>query len=217
MVQWKPDYGAGRALFKMKSLVHCLAVLISLWNIPAMAKELANKKGSVPKETKVQQEVAILAGGCFWGMEDLIRNQPGVLETQVGYTGGKVKNATYEIVKTGASQHAEAVKIIFDPAKTTYEKILLHFFKIHNPTTVNQQGNDVGTQYRSAIFYLNEEQRKIAQAVKERVDQSKAWGAPVVTLIEEAHEFWKAEEYHQKYLVKNPGGYTCHFVRDLKF
>lgn len=165
----------------------------------------------------MKTEIAYLAGGCFWGMEDLIRKEPGVLETEVGYMGGSIAGATYQIVKLGTSGHAESVKITFDPNKTSYEKILLFFFKIHDPTTKNQQGNDIGTQYRSAIFYLNEEQKNTAQAVKDRVDRSKAWKNPVVTEIVKAGEFYKAEEYHQDYLVKNPNGYTCHFLRKVEF
>ncbi len=165
----------------------------------------------------VNHEVAYLAGGCFWGMEDLLKKIPGVLETEVGYMGGKIKNATYNIVKTGTSNHAETVKIVFDPQKINYGDLLLHFFKMHDPTTLNQQGNDVGTQYRSAIFYTSPEQRDEAERIKTRVDSSKAWKRPVVTQILGAEEFWKAEEYHQDYLKKNPGGYTCHFVRPLTF
>ena len=158
-------------------------------------------------------EKATLAGGCFWGMEELIRQQPGVVKTIVGYTGGSVPNATYQ----NHEGHAEAVEILFDPKKTSYEDILLFFFKMHDPTTLNRQGNDVGTSYRSAIFYHSEEQRRIAERVKERVDKSGAWKRPVVTEIVPAKEFWIAEDYHQDYLQKNPGGYTCHYVRNIKF
>lgn len=162
-------------------------------------------------------EVATLAGGCFWGMEDLILKIPGVLETQVGYTGGKVDNANYETVKTGKTQHAESVQILFDPKVTNYEKILLEFFRMHDPTTINQQGNDVGTQYRSVIFYNSEKQKEVAEKVKARVDQSGKWGKPVVTEIVPASSFWRAEDYHQKYLEKKPDGYTCHYVRKIEF
>jgi peptide methionine sulfoxide reductase msrA/msrB len=161
-------------------------------------------------------ETAVLAGGCFWGMEDLIRKIPGVLETEVGYTGGTLKNPTYEDMKTGRTGHAEAIRITFDPAKVSYEDILAkHFFKMHDPTTANRQGNDVGSQYRSAIFYTTPEQRKVAESVKARVDKSGKWGKPAVTEIVEAGSFYKAEDYHQDYLEKNPGGYSCHFMRDL--
>lgn len=166
---------------------------------------------------KMKTEIALLAGGCFWGVEELFRKEPGVVKTEVGYTGGKIENATYELVKTGATGHAESIRIEFDPSKTSYENILLFFFKMHDPTTSNRQGNDVGTQYRSAIFYLSPEQKSTAEKVKLRVDQSGAWKNPVVTEIIPAGKFWPAESYHQDYLQKNPGGYTCHFVRDLKF
>jgi peptide methionine sulfoxide reductase msrA/msrB len=159
-------------------------------------------------------EVATLAGGCFWGMEELIRRMPGVHETWVGYTGGDLANATYEQVKKGATGHAEAVQIVFDPKKLSYADLLAEFFRMHDPTTVDRQGGDVGTQYRSAIFYYNDEQRRTAEAVLERVNASGKWKRPLVTRIVPARDFWKAEDYHQKYLVKNPGGYTCHFLRD---
>lgn len=170
-----------------------------------------------PFAKKKGWEVATLAGGCFWGVEELIKKIPGVIETQVGYSGGTVENATYELVKLGTSKHAESVQILFDPKKVSYEAILLQFFKLHDPTTLNQQGNDKGTQYRSAIFYMTPEQKKTAEAVKARVDKSKAWKKPVVTEITEFTKFWRAEEFHQNYLEKTPNGYTCHFVRDLKF
>jgi peptide methionine sulfoxide reductase msrA/msrB len=162
-------------------------------------------------------ETATLAGGCFWGLEELLRKIPGVIETQVGYTGGKIDHATYDIVKTGTTGHAESIQILFDPAKTSYEKILLEFFRMHDPTTSNRQGNDVGTQYRSAIFFANEQQKKIAEQVKARVDKSGKWKKPVVTEITPLIHFWRAEEYHQKYLEKEPAGYTCHVIRDISF
>jgi peptide methionine sulfoxide reductase msrA/msrB len=166
---------------------------------------------------KKKWEVATLAGGCFWGMEKLIQEIPGVVETQVGYTGGKVKAATYEDVHTGRSGHAESVQILFDPAKVSYEKILLRYFALHDPTTADQQGNDVGSQYRSAIFYANDRQKKVAEEVKQKVDRSHKWGKPVVTQIVPASEFWRAEEDHQKYLNKHPNGYTCHYLRKISF
>ena len=158
-------------------------------------------------------QVATLAGGCFWGVEELIRKMPGVIDTEVGYTGGSVKNATYK----HHEGHAEAIKITFDPAKVSYEEILEFFFKLHDPTTLNRQGNDIGTSYRSAIFVHNDEQRQVAERVKAKVDKSGAWKRPVVTEIATAKEFWTAEDYHQDYLQKNPGGYTCHYVRPVKF
>lgn len=157
---------------------------------------------------------ATLAGGCFWGMEDILRKIPGVVETAVGYTGGTVPNATYEKVKTGATGHAESIRIVFDPKVLSYRELLGYFFRMHDPTTLNRQGNDVGTQYRSAIFYHDEEQRKVAEEVKASVDRSGKWKRPVVTEIVPAEPFCRAEEYHQDYLVKNPGGYTCHFLRE---
>jgi peptide methionine sulfoxide reductase msrA/msrB len=160
-------------------------------------------------------ETVVLAGGCFWGMEELLRKIPGVLETEVGYAGGSTKNPTYNDVRTGSTGHAEAVRIVFDPAKLSFESLLENwFFKMHDPTTKNRQGNDVGSQYRSAIFVTSPEQRATAEAVKARVDKSGKWRAPVVTEIVEAGPFTRAEDYHQKYLVENPGGYTCHFMRD---
>ncbi|MBI4423803.1 MAG: bifunctional methionine sulfoxide reductase B/A protein [Elusimicrobia bacterium] len=161
----------------------------------------------------VKTETAILAGGCFWGMEELLREIPGVLETQVGYTGGKVPSPTYEKVKQGDTGHAEAIEVRFDPARLSYEQLLGWFFRMHDPTTPNRQGNDRGTQYRSAIFVHDEEQRRVAEKVKARVNQSGKWLAPVVTEIVQASAFTPAEDYHQKYLAKNPGGYTCHFLR----
>lgn len=166
-------------------------------------------------EKKMNWETAILAGGCFWGMEELIRSQVGVIETQVGYSGGVVDHATYDLVKLGTTGHSEAVKILFDPHKMTFKNLLLFFFKIHDPTTKNQQGNDVGTQYRSAIFFENEEQRKVAQEVMAKVEKINVWKKPLTTELTPAKSFWKAEEFHQDYLQKHPNGYTCHFVRKI--
>lgn len=161
------------------------------------------------------KETAILAGGCFWGMEDILRKVPGVLDTEVGYTGGHTPNPTYREVSTGRTGHAEAIRVIFDPTALSYAELLERwFFRMHDPTTLNRQGNDIGTQYRSAIFYTSEEQRRIAEEVKARVDASGKWGAPLVTEIVAAGPFTPAEEHHQDYLEKNPGGYTCHFLRD---
>lgn len=154
-------------------------------------------------------EKAILAGGCFWGVEDLFRNLPGILSTEVGYTGGNVPHATYENHGT----HAEAIEMTFDPAIISYQKILEFFFQIHDPTTRNRQGNDRGTSYRSAIFYLNEDQKKTAEKVIAAITASKKWPGPIVTEVVPASDFWTAEDYHQDYLQKNPGGYTCHYIR----
>lgn len=163
------------------------------------------------------KETAVLAGGCFWGVEDLIRKIPGVLNTEVGYSGGTVDNPVYTIVSTGTTGHAESVKIEFDPTKLSFERLLEHFFKLHDPTTPNQQGNDKGTQYRSVIFYMNEKQKETAQAMIERVNKSEAWKKPVVTEVIPFAKFYSAEDYHQDYLVKNPSGYTCHYYRDINF
>jgi peptide methionine sulfoxide reductase msrA/msrB len=160
------------------------------------------------------QETATLAGGCFWGMEELIREIDGVADTEVGYTGGSAPNATYEDVKTGRSGHAESVQITFDPQVVSYEEILGWFFRMHDPTTLNRQGNDRGTQYRSAIFYHSPEQKAAAERVKRQVDASGKWKKPVVTEIVPADHFWPAEDYHQDYLQKHPDGYTCHWIRD---
>jgi peptide-methionine (S)-S-oxide reductase len=150
----------------------------------------------------------VLAGGCFWGMEKLFKKQPGVLNTSVGYTGGMAENPTYE----NHEGHAEAVEIEYDPKKTSYRKLLDFFFQIHNPTTLNRQGNDKGSSYRSAIFYGNEIDKNEAENFIETVNKSKRWKDPVVTTLEPLNKFYPAEEYHQDYLQKNPGGYTCHTV-----
>ena len=163
-----------------------------------------------------QRETAILSGGCFWGMQDLLRKVPGVLETEVGYTGGTVPDATYEIVKSGTSGHAESVQVVFDPSVLSYRELLLWYFRMHDPTTADRQGNDRGTQYRSAIFYTTPEQQEIAEQVKAEVDAAGHYDDPIVTQIVAAGPFWKAEDYHQDYLVKHPHGYTCHFLRDWK-
>ncbi|MFZ0827634.1 MAG: bifunctional methionine sulfoxide reductase B/A protein [Verrucomicrobiia bacterium] len=159
-------------------------------------------------------ETAILAGGCFWGMEEIIRQIPGVTKTTVGYTGGITANPTYEQVCTGNTGHAEAVQVEFDPAKLSYEKLLDYFFRMHDPTTRNRQHNDIGTQYRSAIFYTSEAQKQTAERVTAQWDKSGKFSRPITTEITAATKFYAAEEYHQKYLVKNPGGYTCHVLRD---
>jgi peptide-methionine (S)-S-oxide reductase len=154
-------------------------------------------------------ETAILAGGCFWGMQDLIRRYPGVISTRVGYTGGDVPNATYRNHGT----HAEAIEIVFDPAKMTYRKLLEFFFQIHDPTTLNRQGNDRGTSYRSAIFYNSEEQKRTAVDTIADVEASGLWPGKVVTEVASAGPFWEAEPEHQDYLEHYPNGYTCHFIR----
>ena len=160
-------------------------------------------------------ETIYLAGGCFWGMEEILRKIPGVRETQAGYTGGWLPNPKYDDTHDSKSGHAESVKVVFDPKTLSLEELLEKwFFRMHDPTTLNRQGNDVGSQYRSAIFTFNETQKKTAETVKARVNASGKWRRPVVTEIATASIWYPAEGYHQKYLVKNPGGYTCHFMRD---
>jgi len=154
-------------------------------------------------------ETAVLAGGCFWGMQDLLRRYPGVISTRVGYTGGEVANATYRNHGT----HAEAIEVIFDPQKLSYRKLLEFFFQIHDPTTPNRQGNDRGASYRSAIFYTSEEQKRTANETIAEVEASRLWPGTVVTEIAPAGPFWEAEPEHQDYLERYPSGYTCHFVR----
>ena len=154
------------------------------------------------------KKTAYLAGGCFWGLEELFRTQKGVLNITAGYTGGDNENPTYE----NHPGHAEALEIEYEDTETDFSHLLDFFFQIHNPTTLNQQGNDIGTSYRSAIFYQNEEERKQAADFIEIVNDSKRWKDPVVTTLEPFTKFYKAEEYHQDYLQKNPGGYTCHAI-----
>ena len=154
-------------------------------------------------------ETALLAGGCFWGMQDLIRKQPGVLSTRVGYSGGEVPNATYR----NHGNHAEAIEIVFDPAVTNYRAMLEFFFQIHDPSTPNRQGNDIGASYRSAIFYTSSEQKAVAEDTIADVDASGLWPGKVVTELSPAGDFWAAEPEHQDYLERIPHGYTCHFVR----
>jgi peptide-methionine (S)-S-oxide reductase len=154
-------------------------------------------------------ERAVLAGGCFWGMQDLIRRYPGVISTRVGYTGGDVPNATYR----NHPGHAEAIEIVFDPAGISYRDLLEFFFQIHDPSTRNRQGNDVGSSYRSAIFYLNDEQKRVAEDTIADVNASGIWPGKVVTEVTPAGDFWEAEPEHQDYLERYPDGYTCHFPR----
>jgi methionine-S-sulfoxide reductase len=162
-------------------------------------------------------ETAIYSGGCFWGMEEVFRKIPGVVSTKVGYTGGTVANPSYEQVSSGKTGHAESIQIQFDPKKISYENLTKMFFRMHDPTSLNRQGNDLGTQYRSEIFYVSDSQKKTAEKVIDLVNKSKKWPAPVVTKLESAKTFYPAEDYHQKYLVKNPNGYSDHFVRDFTF
>jgi peptide-methionine (S)-S-oxide reductase len=155
------------------------------------------------------EERAILAGGCFWGVQDLLRRRDGVLSTRVGYSGGNTRNATYR----NHGSHAEAVEILFDPARISYRQLLEFFFQIHDPSSRNRQGNDVGASYRSAIFYTSDEQRRIAEDTIADVDASGLWPGKAVTEVSAAGDFWEAEPEHQDYLLRNPDGYSCHFVR----
>ena len=166
------------------------------------------------KYAATKYEKAILAGGCFWGMQELLSGLKGVIKSEVGYSGGTLKNPTYELISTGATGHAESVEVTFDPAQISYEKLLKFYFTIHNPTTLNRQENDIGSQYRSEIFYFNDEQKNIAIDVIAQANKSGVFKKPLVTRVSKAGEFYLAEEYHQNYLKKNPYGYTCHHARE---
>jgi len=160
-------------------------------------------------------EIAVLAGGCFWGVEDILREVPGVIDTDVGYTGGWAENPTYEDTHDSKSGHAESIRITFDPSVLSYQDLLENwFFRLHDPTTLNRQGNDIGTQYRSAIFPQSPEQAKIAEQAIAHAQASGRWKKPITTSIEPASTWYSAEKYHQDYLKKNPGGYSCHYLRD---
>ncbi len=160
-------------------------------------------------------ETAYLAGGCFWGMEELLRKIPGVLSTEVGYTGGHLENPRYDDTHDSMSGHAESVKIVFDPSKLSFAELLDRwFYRMHDPTTKNRQGNDKGTQYRSAIFCVDDAQKRVAEEVTKKVDDSGRWGSKIQTTLEPFTKWWKAEDYHQDYLVNHPGGYSCHFMRE---
>ena len=186
-----------------------LACVAPQGNAQTPSRAVGNSKPATSEGTKVKTEKAILAGGCFWGMEDLFRKQPGVVSTRVGYSGGDVKNATYRNHGT----HAEAIEVVYDPSKTDFRKLLEFFFQIHDPTTKNRQGNDRGASYRSAIYYTGDEQKRVAVDTIEDVNASGLWPGKVVTEVEPASDFWEAEPEHQDYLVRNQGGYTCHFPR----
>lgn len=178
-------------------------------DISQVPKENAPAMASQPDRAR-----AILAGGCFWGMEELIRALPGVVDTTVGYTGGSIPDPTYEVVSTDRSGHAEAIEILYDPTKITFEQILRFFFRIHDPTTKNRQGNDIGTRYRSAIFYQSQTEKEIAERVMADITATQQWSKPLTTTLEAASPFYPAEGYHQDYLQKHPGGYTCHYLRE---
>lgn len=173
-----------------------------------------NAEDSAKAGNPKQKEIAILAAGCFWGVEEILRNIEGVISTTVGYTGGSTDNPSYRDVCSGNTGHAESVRVEFNPNIIDYSTILDYFFRLHNPTTLNRQHNDRGSQYRSAVFYTSEDQRLLAKKKMNEVDASGAWEDPVVTEIVPAGDFYPAEEYHQDYLQKNPNGYSCHFLRD---
>lgn len=183
------------------------------------AKSVTIKKDVTAKtETpKPATEMATFAAGCFWGTQEYFRKIPGVLKTETGYSGGITANPKYEDMHDDHTKHAESVNVEFDPSKISYETLVTDFFKMHDPTTLNRQGNDTGLQYRSAIFYHNEAQKKAVLSLKEKIEKSGAWKAPITTEISEAKKFWPAEEEHQNYLVKHPGGYDNHYVRNLNF
>jgi len=178
--------------------------------MPTVAKPAIDPRGP--------REVAIVAGGCFWGMEKVMREAPGVVSVEVGYAGGKSNKASYEDVSSGETGHAESVRIVFDPNQISYADLLTHwYFRGHDPTSLDRQGNDVGTQYRSEIFTTSDAQQKTAQAVKAKVDKSGKWKRPIVTAIEPATTWVRAEDYHQDYLIKHPDGYNDHWLRDFDF
>ena len=194
-----------RRVIMMKHAGLVLASLTMFAAVPAQADP-------PPRET------AILAGGCFWGMENVLRIAPGIISIEVGYAGGKSTAVSYEQVSSGETGHAESVRIVFDPTKLSYEDLLTHYyFRGHDPTTLNRQNNDVGTQYRSEIFTTTDAQKKIAEAVKLRVDKANKWGHPIVTSIEAATTFVRAEDYHQDYLIKHPHEYNDHYIRSFDF
>jgi methionine-S-sulfoxide reductase len=199
-------------------LVLALLSACARFSSPEPEPRVAQAPESSPNVVKPGErlETAILAGGCFWGMEEILRTVPGVVSTDVGYAGGK-PNVTYEDMHHDTSGNAEAVRVVFDPAKLSYDELLEKwFFRMHDPTTPNRQGNDVGEQYRSVLFVNSPAQRATAERVKQRVDKSGVWKRPIVTQITDQTTFTRAEEYHQKYLVKNQGGYTCHYLRDFE-
>ena len=181
--------------------------------VAAAAPALAEPGGVAPSAAP-EREVALLAGGCFWGMQDLLRKIPGVLETEAGYTGGWLEDPHYHDTHDSASGHAESVRVVFDPRRLSYQELLERwFFRMHDPTTADRQGNDRGTQYRSAIFFADERQRTTAEAVKARVQASGKWKGTLVTQIAPASTWYRAEPEHQDYLERNPGGYSCHYLR----
>ncbi len=192
--------------------IHASLVLIGLTTLGAAAAH-----AGPPQAAAAPTETATLAAGCFWGTEEFFRKIPGVVETKVGYTGGQLKNPTYEDTSSGSTGHAESLELKFNPAKVSYAELLTLFFKMHDPTTANRQGNDVGSQYRSAIFYHGEQQRLTAVELMRKIEKSGAWRGKLTTEVAPAGVFYPAEDYHQHYLVKHPGGYDNHYLRNLSF
>jgi methionine-S-sulfoxide reductase len=184
---------------------------------PATAPPASTSTKVVTPLVPTAPEVAVFAAGCFWGTEEFFRKVPGVISTRVGYTGGRLENPSYEDTSSGTTGHAESLELKFNPAQVTYAELLTLFFKMHDPTTANRQGNDVGTQYRSAIFYRDEQQRRVAAALMQKIEKSGAWKSRLTTELAPAGIFYPAEEYHQRYLVKHPGGYDNHYLRNLSF
>ena len=184
---------------------------------PATAPPASTPTKMVTPLAPTAPQVAVLAAGCFWGTEEFFRKVPGVISTRVGYTGGRQANPSYEDTSSGTTGHAESLELKFNPARVTYAELLTLFFKMHDPTTANRQGNDVGTQYRSAIFYRDEQQRRVAAALMQKIERSGAWKSRLTTELAPAGVFYPAEEYHQRYLVKHPGGYDNHYLRNLSF
>ena len=196
-------------------LTTCICFLFGLAIVSrsaASAEPVSGQRAKAPVT-----EIATFAAGCFWGTEEFFRKVPGVLETKVGYTGGRLANPTYRDTSGGSSGHAESLELTFNPAQVSYADLLTLFFKMHDPTTANQQGNDVGSQYRSAIFFHGDKQKETAAALMRKIEKSGAWKARLTTQLVPAGVFYPAEEYHQKYLVKHPGGYDNHHLRNLSF
>jgi len=200
-----------------RTLALTLAALATINCVPNVS-EAKDPPPAKPARADGPREVAILGAGCFWGVETWMAKASGIVDIEVGYIGGSSANVTYDQVSDGNTGHAEVVRIVFDPSVITYDELLAKwFFKIHDPTTKNQQGNDRGTQYRSAIFPMSADQKATAQAVMARIEKTKAWSKPLSTTIESPANWVRAEEYHQDYLIKHPGGYDNHFLRDLTF
>ena len=198
-----------------------LLILLFMFSIQLTEITMANEKlknqsetSALPNTDLTQSETAVFGAGCFWGVEEIIRKIPGVIDTTVGYCGGTLADPTYRDVTTETTGHAEVIEVHYDPKIVSYETLLDYFFRFHDPTTHYRQGNDIGSQYRSVIFYQNEAQKTLAETKRQAVDGSGKWENPVVTEIVSAQPFYPAEDYHQDYLQKNPGGYSCHYLRD---